>query len=77
MNADHLLREAAATNTRRDSQERAAGFAAQEDLITSQQLMTVILALDAGLRTEDWRCVAEAADMLGSLIHFQPWKAKQ
>jgi P2-related tail formation protein len=71
--ADDLLRDAAETNARRDSIERAAGFAAHEDLPPMMQLRTVVMALDAGLRIHDWTCVAEAADMLGSLIRYKPW----
>jgi len=64
MNVDSMLRDAERINRERDEGEHAAGLAAPSDGPLEMTLRTVELALDAGMRTEDWRCVAEAVVML-------------
>lgn len=61
---DRLMRRASATNRRRDADERRAGFATPDEGPLDMQLRTVCLAIEAGLRTTDWDCVAEGLEML-------------
>lgn len=72
--ADARLAQAERTNARRDEGERAAGFAIPSDGPPEETVRTAVMALYAGLTTDDWDAVAEAAAMLGDLADFRPWR---
>lgn len=70
-----LIAEAEITNQRFDEMEHKAGFASPNDpikdsRITSEEMLarTVLMALAAGIKMQDWTCVAEAYVMLNSGI---------
>lgn len=69
----HRMALAEETNARRDQSERESGFGADSDQPTLSRLITAALAIDAGLRVEDWSCVAEGLAILGAVIGFRPW----
>ena len=54
--------------------ERKAGLGAVSDCPPDMIVRTAISALEAGLTTKDWNCVAEAADMLAKMAKFYPWR---
>ena len=64
---DVLIRKARATNRRRDASERRSGFASPSDGPLDLTLRTVMSALEAGIRTDDWDCIAEGFAMLEDL----------
>jgi hypothetical protein len=74
--AIELLDRAEKTNRRRDATEREAGFGAASDGEANEIVRTAICALECGLATEDWNCVAEAADMLEKMSGYHPWRHK-
>jgi hypothetical protein len=74
ISANARLARAAQTNLQRDAMERQVGFAAASDCDDALLVRTAITALHAGLETEDWDCVAEAADMLAKKTNFYPWR---
>lgn len=61
---DELVALARKTNAYRDETERKAGFTSPAQCLLSHQLRTVMSALEAGMNTEDWNCVAEGYVML-------------
>jgi hypothetical protein len=75
MNSSRLkiLARAAKTSLERDAMVRLAGFAALSDCPPDLIVRTAILALECGLKTNDWNCVAEAADMLAKMAGYYPW----
>jgi hypothetical protein len=64
MDAKALIRKAESTNAERDRMDRANGFAPPSAGPLDVELRTICAALEAGLRTEDWDCVAEGLVML-------------
>lgn len=67
---DKLIAKARHTNARRDAQEHRAGFAAPGDanfpgIVSSWDLArTAAMALQAGMKTKDWDCIAEGYLMI-------------
>ena len=61
---ESILRKARKTNERRNQLERNVGFASPRDLPLGDQLRTVYFAIECGIKTEDWDCVAEGLAML-------------
>ena len=59
-----LLKKAKRTNQQRDRHDRKVGFAAPGDASLRVYFRTVLSALEAGMRMEDWPCVAEGYVML-------------
>lgn len=51
------------TNNRRDEAERGVGWTPPGDCAPDFLLRTIMSAIDAGLQSEDWDCVAEAYEM--------------
>jgi hypothetical protein len=68
-----MIERAEATNRERDALERSAGLAAPPDFPLDLLVRTAISALEAGLRENNWDCVAEATAMLGDRMEFRPW----
>lgn len=64
MNYKELLSKAKATNAKRDQDDREVGFQAASDGTPDMQLRTAIGAIEAGIVTDDWDCIAEAQAML-------------
>ncbi len=71
-----VIATARATNRRRDEIEHAAGLAAPGEGDQAMALRTVVCALEAGLRTQDWDCIAEALVMLADTSDYHPWGAR-
>lgn len=70
MDIDKLLADARVQTLRMDASEREAGFASISDLIPSNPsvvMRTIIAALEAGVRTDDWTCIADGIVMLQDL----------
>ena len=70
-----MIAKAEITNQRRDEMDHKSGVAAPNDpindpRITSHEMLarTVLMALEAGIKTNDWDCVAEAYVMLNAGI---------
>lgn len=61
---DSLLAQARKTNAVRDRIDREKGNGAPADYDVATQLRTVLSALQAGINTQDWNCVAEGYVML-------------
>lgn len=61
---ESLTNQARRTNAERDSVDRSAGFAAPVECDLLTQLRTVLCALQSGMETQDWNCVAEGYVML-------------
>jgi hypothetical protein len=76
MNVQELLTRAERTNRARDALEREHGFGAVSDQPADLIIRIVIIALEAGIQSDDWDCVAEAAEMLAKLANYYPWKAQ-
>lgn len=55
-----------------DTVERGAGFATPADIGPLAELRTVLFALEAGIRGQEWKCVSEAYIMLGDVINKIP-----
>ena len=70
------LAQASRTNVERDAIERASGLATPHDNGDAALMRTAIDALQAGLKMEDWSCVAEAADMLAKQANYYPWERR-
>lgn len=62
-----LMERARRTNLQRDAADRQAGFAPPPSLGVLQQLRTAMLAIECGIKTADWECVAEGQAMLEHL----------
>lgn len=60
MEFNELIKNAKARTKEMDATDRESGFAADSDTPGWMRLRTVMFALEAGLKTEDWDCVAEA-----------------
>ena len=61
---EQLMTAARKTNAKRDASERKAGFAAESDLHPFVQVRTAMMAIEAGITTEDWSNIAEAQAIL-------------
>jgi hypothetical protein len=68
-----MMARAAKTNLERDVMERASGLSAVSDTPQMAIVRTALCALEAGLRMQDWSCVAEATDMLAKMTGYYPW----
>jgi len=64
MDFDELIKRVAKHLAMVNKSERRSGFAADEDCPVPVRLRTVELALNAGVKMEDWNCIAEAYLML-------------
>lgn len=64
-----MIGKARSTNVKRDGQDRKHGFAAPVDCTYDVQLRTVMSAIEAGMRGDDWTCIAEAYCMAEDLVH--------
>lgn len=64
MNYDKLMAAARKTNQERDGTDRAVGVAAPGDGPLSLYLTTAMQAIECGIMTDDWACVAEGQAML-------------
>lgn len=69
MNYNELMQKARKTNAKRDQSEREAGFLANSNCSPAMQLRTAMMAIQAGITTNDWNCIAESQAMLEQL-HF-------
>lgn len=70
MNYEDLMSKARSTNANRDESERKSGYPAESDLPPSMQLRTAMMAIEAGIKLEDWGCVAEAQAMLENIARL-------
>ena len=61
---DELIDQAARTLAQMNKDDRESGFMPDEEESVPSRLRTVAFALEAGLKTEDWNCIAEAYLML-------------
>ena len=66
---DRLMKRARQTNDRRDAVDRTVGFGTPLDCGPLEALRTVDSALEAGIKTGDWNCVAEGLDMLRAILN--------
>lgn len=55
-----------------DSVEHEAGFATPADCGSLAELRTIMFALEAGIRGQEWKCVSEAYVMLTDVINSIP-----
>ena len=68
MDYEKLMRKARRINAKRDKEEREVGFAAPGDGDdNSLFLRTAMSAIECGIKTDDWDCVAEGQAMLETL----------
>jgi hypothetical protein len=59
-----LVLKARETNAKRDTDDRANGWAAPADTLPIDELRTGLEAVSAGLAAADWQCVAEGFVMI-------------
>lgn len=73
MSADYesLMQHAAETNARRDVVDSGSGFAPPHACPLDVALQTVDAAIEAGLRFQDWECIAEGLDILRTIAATQ------
>ena len=69
---EELMRVARLTNKRRDRDEREVGFATPSDGGPGEIIKTAMFAIEAGIRSKDWSCVAEAQALLEELRIWPP-----
>lgn len=63
-----LITRARHTNDQRTASEHEHGWASPDDLGTYGVLDTALIALEAGMVTEDWSCIAEAYVFVESVV---------
>ncbi len=63
-----LITKARTTNSERDALDRRNGFARPSDCGAMSYLRTVHMAMEAGMKMQDWDCVAEAYAMLEDIF---------
>jgi len=68
MNYEELIAKAKATNLERDIIDRQSGYTAPSDRGLIPHLEVVSAAIEAGIRMDDWNCVAEGLVMLQDAI---------
>ena len=68
MNYEQIMKQARATNRKRDASDRKHGLAAPSDVPLVIHLQTVMFAIEAGIKRDDWGCVAEAQGMLEEIM---------
>jgi hypothetical protein len=76
MNDNDMMRimaQAEKTNLKRDADEQKFCFASPTKCNDAELMRTAICAIEAGLKTKDWNCIAEAADMLAKRTGYYPW----
>lgn len=61
---EKLMQRAHLTNLQRERDERAAGLATPTDGGAMDLMVTAMMAIEAGIRCDDWNAIAEALDML-------------
>ncbi len=64
MNYENMMKKARDTNRKRDNVEREVGYAAVPDCPPDLQIRTAMSAIQAGIASNDWNCIAEAQAML-------------
>jgi len=64
MDYEDMMKKARATNKQRDNHERKVGFMAASDCSLDLQIRTAMSAIQAGIASNDWVCIAEAQAML-------------
>ncbi len=73
MDYERLMAQARKTNAERDEEEREVGFAAPGDSGPFDLLRTAALAIECGIRTNDWKAVAEGQAMLEQILsRYEP-----
>jgi hypothetical protein len=68
MNYDELMSNARRTNAKRDKQDRKNNFAAPGDLPLVEHIRTAMMAIEAGIKTDDWENIAEGQAMLEDAV---------
>ena len=68
MTFEQRMAKARATNARRDATERRVGFANPQHCDLGTWAATVESAIEAGIQTANWDCVAEGLAMLHDMV---------
>lgn len=63
-----IMAKARTTNASRSASERRAGFSSLESGPPREFARTAMLAIEAGIKSQDWDCVAEGLAMLEDYI---------
>jgi hypothetical protein len=69
---EQLVRKARRVNAERDRIDRKNGRAAPPDCPPGVHIRTVMAALESGMKTGDWPCVAEGYAMLEQYLDRLP-----
>lgn len=67
MDYKQLMRTARETNARRDSSELRNGFTPESKQPPHIRLRTAISAIEAGITSDNWSCIAEAQAILETI----------
>lgn len=68
MDYDKLMAQARATNAERDRIDREQGNATPLEAGPEAHIGTIAAAIEAGIRTGDWNCIAEAQAMILEVV---------
>jgi hypothetical protein len=74
MNYNEVMDQARNTNKWRDQAERDAGLPAESDRHPYERIITAMMAIEAGIKTDDWSCIAEGQALLESAC--RDWKKR-
>jgi hypothetical protein len=69
MNYEDVMAKARATNKKRDASERKNGMTPESEQHPFVQIRTAMLAIQAGITTEDWGTVAEGQAILEAAMN--------
>jgi hypothetical protein len=70
MDYDRLMRKARRHNRKLDAVDARYGNASPSQVVPSLQVRTVMSAIECGIKTGDWNCVAEGQAMLETLVEM-------